>query len=62
MTDDDFWDRVKRAAEKLGIPNTTVRTWKNRGRVSKQKAIAVYRVLAGTPYEVPIERLDTHSK
>ena len=57
MTENDFWDRVKHGTEKLGIPGATFRTWKSRGRVSRDQAISLYEVLAGTEHEIPLEKL-----
>ena len=58
MKDEEFWDRVRRGAEKLDIPEGTVTVWKHRGRVSRDRAISLYQVLAGTEYEIPLERLN----
>lgn len=57
MTEEEFWDRVDTARKKLNVPDATFRTWKSRGRVSREQAIPVYQVLAGTKFEIPLEKL-----
>jgi hypothetical protein len=58
MSDVEFWDRVRHGAEKLQIPGTTFRAWKSRGRVSREKIIDLYQVLAGTEHEVSLDQLN----
>lgn len=60
MSEIDYWERVKHGAEKLKIPSATIRTWKRRGRVSREKAIPLYQVLAGTAYEISLDQLSGH--
>ena len=57
MSEIDFWDRVKHGCEKLSIPTSTFHVWKHRGRVSRDQAIPLYQVLAGTEYEITLEEL-----
>jgi hypothetical protein len=52
----NFWNNVKYGASKLGIPDATFRTWKSRGRVSRDKQIELYRVLLGTEFEISLEQ------
>lgn len=53
----DFWDRVKRGAEALQIPDATFRKWKSRGRVSREQQIDVFQILAGTEHEISLDEL-----
>jgi uncharacterized protein YjcR len=57
MNEIDFWDRVKHGADKLGVPDATVRTWKSRGRVSREQRIELYQILAGTEYEISLDQI-----
>lgn len=57
MTDVDFWERAKHGADKLNIPADTFYMWKHRGRVSRNHAIELYQVLAGTEHEITLDEL-----
>lgn len=57
MNEIDFWDRVKHGCEKLGIPDGTYHVWKHRGRVSREQAIPLYQVLAGTKFKITLTDL-----
>lgn len=54
MTKDDYWKRVQRGAQKLGIPDATYRKWRSRGVVSRAKLILLYEQSKGTPDEIPL--------
>jgi len=58
METNDFWDRVDTARKKLSIPDGTFRSWKSRGRVSREQIVDVFQALAGTEHEVSLELLN----
>jgi hypothetical protein len=57
MRETDFWDRVKHGCEKLNVPVGTYNVWKHRGRVSRDQQIALYQVLEGTEFEIPLDQI-----
>lgn len=53
---DDFWNNVFFAAEKLGVPLATQRVWKHRGRVPGVKIIPLYQVLKKHGKRIKLEQ------
>jgi len=57
MEHEDFWNRIKHACVKLGIPLGTFQVWKHRGSVPGNKAIQIFMALKGTKNSVSLEQL-----
>ena len=55
MNEEQFWQNIKVGVEKLGIPLSTYRVWKFRGRVSRDAAIPLYQSLLGTENEISLD-------
>ena len=57
MKDNEFWEKVKLAAAKLGVRHETFLVWKTRGRVSSKQQIPIYKALAKTRHRVTLEEI-----
>ena len=57
MNDEEFWNRVRQAAEKLKVPQLTFNVWRHRRRVPRGQIIPIYQALVGTPNEIPLDQL-----
>jgi len=52
ITDEEFWKRVKYAAQELGIADTNYRQWKSRGVLPGRYSLPIYAELHGTDLQM----------
>ena len=57
-----FWERIQHGCSILGIPMSNFYVWKNRGKVSRDRAISLYEALKGTDSEVSLSEIKSTHK